>query len=164
VCAPKRHTQSAVSVRSGRWRATRSEARLCKGTRTGQMIGERQSGMEIVSAAIHGASAQVYTPKPSVRRTRVCGKEGLGDRHRGLRQFCGNAKSADFRRLESHAVLCFQAVTSNSNQQHRRLETGLTPAKSPRTPFPAVAKVAGRFSETFYSDFPRTSNATLTKR
>jgi len=32
------------------------------------MIGERHGGIVIVSAAIHDASTQVYTPKPAFRR------------------------------------------------------------------------------------------------
>ena len=29
---------------------------------------------------------------------------------------------ADFRRLETHGVVCLQVVTANSNRQQRRLE------------------------------------------
>jgi len=130
------------------------------------MIGERHDGIEIVSAATHDTSAQVYTPNPGLRRADAPGKEGLGDGQRGLRQFYRNAKSAEFRRLESTAVLCFQAVTADSNQHHRRLEMRLTSAKSPRTPFLVVAKfpcgnLVFRAPARLYVDFPKTSNATL---
>lgn len=134
-----------------------------KWMRTGQMIGERYGGIAIGSAATHGASAQACAPKPAFRRTRVCGgKEGLGDQHRCLRQFWRNAKSADFRRLESHAVLCFQAVTANSNQQHRRLETDLTPAMPPRTPFLVAAQFADRSQRHFIQILQGPPDATLT--